>query len=360
VTFARIGCIALVLVTACGKGKDAAAGGGGEGGGGAGGMPPSPVEVVAARQDTVVDAIDATGQVEAIQSIELKPDQEGRVVKLTVAEGSDVAAGAVLIEIDDRELSAQVARAEAERDLARQALARTKDLLEQKASSTSDLERAEATARSTQADLDLLQVRLERTRVRSPFAGVVGQRYVSLGDYVTTSSRLVSLQTVNPQRIAFTVPERFATRLKRGQRVAFRVAALPGQEFIGEVDFVDPVVQLPARTILIKALVPNGRRQLQSGMFAEARLATETRPKAVVIPEDAIVPLQSVNYVWVNTAGKAARREVVLGVRSPGFVEVKSGVEAGEQVVVGGQERLFEGAGVNPTVVERVPTVRND
>lgn len=359
-TVVRKGWMLLVLVAACGKGKDAAAGPGGGGDGGAGGMPPSPVEVVAARQDTVVDAIQANGQVEAIQSIELKPEQEGRVVKLAVNEGADVAQGQVLLEIDDRELSAQVARAEAERDLAKQALARTRDLLEQKASSTSDLERAEATARSTQADLDLLTLRLERTRVRAPFAGVVGQRYVSLGDYVTTGSRLVSLQTVNPQRIAFTVPERFATRLKRGQRVSFQVAALPGQEFVGEVDFVDPVVQLPARTILIKAVVPNGRRQLQAGMFAEARLATETRPRAVVVPEDAIVPLQSVNYVWVAKEGKAARREVVLGVRTTGFVEVRSGVEAGEQVVVGGQERLFEGAGVAPTVVERVPVVRND
>jgi membrane fusion protein (multidrug efflux system) len=356
----RNGWFVLVLVAAaCSKGKDAAGGPGGDPGG-AGGMPPSPVEVVAARQDTVVDAIQANGQVEAIQSIELKPEQEGRIVKLPVTEGADVAAGQVLIEIDDRELAAQVARAEAERDLAQQALSRTRDLLEQKASSTADLEQAEATARSTQADLDLLQLRLQRTRVRAPFAGVVGQRYVSLGDYVTTGSRLVSLQTVNPQRIAFTVPERFATRLKRGQHVSFRVAAVPGQEFVGEVDFVDPVVQLPARTILIKAVVPNGRRQLQAGMFAEARLATETRPQAVVVPEDAIVPLQSVNYVWVAKEGKAARREVVLGVRTTGFVEIRSGVEVGDQVVVGGQERLFEGAGVNPTVVERNPVARND
>lgn len=356
--FVRKSGIALVLlVAACGK-KDAAEGAGAEGGGG--GMPPSPVEVAVARRDTVIDAIEATGQVEAIQSIELKPEQEGRVVKLPVTEGADVAAGAVLVEIDERELAAQVARAEAERDLAKQALARTKDLLAQKASSTSDLERAEATARSSQADLDLLQVRLERTKVRAPFDGVIGQRFVSLGDYVTTGSRLVVLQTVNPQRIAFTVPERFATRLKRGQRVAFRVAALPGQEFIGEVDFVDPVVQLPARTILIKARVPNGRRQLQAGMFAEARLATETRPNAIVVPEDAIVPLQGVNFVWVADSGKAVRREVVLGVRTPGFVEVKSGVESGEQVVVGGQERLFEGAGVMATVVERRPAATND
>ncbi len=354
---ARMGLVGVLLLGACGKGKDDGAPGGM---GGGGGMPPSPVEVAVARQDTVVEAIEATGQVEAVQAIELRPEIEGRIVGLPVTEGSDVAAGAVLVEIDAQELTAQVARAEAERDLARQALARTTDLLAQKASSTADLERAEATARSTQAELDLLQVRLARTRVKAPFAGAVGQRYVSLGDYVTTSSRLVSLQTVNPQRIAFSVPERYATRLRRGQHVTFRVAALTGEEFTGTVDFVDPVVQLPARTILVKALVPNGRRQLQSGMFAEARLATETRPRAVIVPEDALVPLQGANFVWIATDGKAARREVTLGVRTPGFVELRSGVEAGEQVVVGGQERLFEGGGVSPTVVERAPTVRND
>jgi len=237
-------------------------------------MPPSPVEVAVAKKDTVVDLIDANGQIEALQAIELRPEIEGRIVEIMFREGAEVAAQTPLIRIDDQELKAQVARAEAQRDLARQALDRTRDLLAQRASSTSDLERAEATARSTQADLDLLTVRLQRTTIRAPFAGVVGQRLVSLGDYVTTSSQLLSLQTVNPQRVSFTVPERFASRLKRGQTVRFRVAALADQEFEGAVDFVDPVVQLPARTILIKALVPNGRRLLQPGMFVTAKLAT--------------------------------------------------------------------------------------
>ena len=196
--------------------------------------------------------------------------------------------------------------------------------------------------------------------MRAPFAGVVGQRFVSLGDYVTSSTRLMSLQTVNPQRVAFTVPEKFATRLKRGQRVAFRVASLTGQEFEGVVDFVDPVVQLPARTILIKAVVPNPRRQLSAGMFAEARLATEVRPRAVVVPEDALLPLQGAFFVWVSKESKATRRQVGIGVRTPGFVEVKSGVDAGEQVVVGGQERLFEGAALAPTVVERAPVPKSE
>jgi membrane fusion protein (multidrug efflux system) len=347
----------LFVLPACKKKADAAGNGGPGAGGGA---PAMPVEAAVAKQDTVVDAISATGQVEPVQQIELRPEVEGRLVEILVREGSEVAQGQPLFRIDDQELKAEVARAEADRDLANQSLARAKQLTEQNASSAADLERAEAMARMNQAQLDLLKVRLARTTVRAPFGGTSGQRFVSVGDYVTTSDTLATLQTVNPQRIAFAVPERYASRLGRGQRVVFRVASLSGQEFQGTVDFVDPVVRLPARTILVKALVPNGRRQLQAGMFVEVRLATEVRPRAVVVPEDAIVPLQRAYYVWVVTDGKASRHQVEIGVRSPGFVEIKSGVQAGEQVVVGGQERLAEGAPVMATVVERGPVIPGD
>ncbi|MGH7675182.1 MAG: efflux RND transporter periplasmic adaptor subunit [Gemmatimonadales bacterium] len=347
---ALIGVAALVAgASAC---KKAASGGGPQGGGG---MPPMPVEVAVALQDTVVDAIAATGQVEALQSVDLRPGVEGRIVDILVHEGEAVARGRALFKVDDAELRAQVARAEAERDLAVQALARTRQLVAQSASSAADLERAEATARSSEAEYELLAIRLERTTVRAPFAGVVGRRVVSLGDYVNTSTPLVSLQTVNPQRAAFQVPERYAERLRLRQLVSFRVAALPGQEFIGEVDFVDPVVRLPGRTIMITAVVPNPRRQLQAGMFIEAKLATEIRPSATVIPEDAVIPLQGLNIVWVAKDGKAERREVTLGVRTAGFVEVRAGVDAGEEVVVAGAERLMPGAPVMPRVVERGP-----
>jgi membrane fusion protein (multidrug efflux system) len=312
-----------------------------------------PVEAAAARSDTVVDAILATGQIEALQSIELRPEVEGRLVRILVPEGSLVARGTPLFKIDDAELKAQTAQVEAERDLARQSLGRTRDLLSQKASSQAELERAEATMRSSEAQLERLKVRLDRTLVRAPFTGVLGQRFVSLGDYVTSDTRLAALQTVSPQRASFQVPERYAEQLKPGLEVTFRVASLPGREFTGKVDFVDPVVQLPGRTILVKAQVPNRRRELQAGMFIEARLATAVRPNAVVIPEDAILPLQGTNFVWVVADGKATRRQVELGVRTPGFVEVRSGVENHEQVVVGGQERLAEGAPVQAQLVDR-------
>src|SRR6266581_3185489 len=330
-----------IAAGACKKGK---AGGPDPAGGGGGAPMGMPVEVVVARTDTVRDEISATGQIEAVQSIDLRPEVDGRIVEILIREGQEVEQGTPLFKVDDAQLKAQVAQLEAQRDLA-----------QQNASSTADLEKAEAEARSAQAQYDLQRIRLERTTVRAPFAGVVGQRYVSLGDYVTSSTQLASLHTVNPQRAAFQVPERFAHELRPGQRVSFRVAAIAGRDFTGEVDFVDPVVQLPGRTILVKARVPNSARLLQPGMFIEARLVTAVRPQAVVVPEDAVVPAEGSSFVWVVVAGKADRRKVNLGVRTPGFVEVTDGVKAGDQVVTGGLAMLAPGAPVMPRVVERKP-----
>ena len=336
---------AVVVAAACKKGGQSGAGGGGFAG--------LPVEVAVAKSDTVRDEISATGQIEALQSIDLRPEVEGRITDFLVREGQEVDKGTPLFKVDDAQLQAQVAQLAAQRDLADQALTRTKELVQQHASSSADLERAEATSRSAQAEYDLARIKLDRTTVRAPFAGIVGQRYVSLGDYVTSSSRLISLHTVNPQRASFQVPERYARSLGLGQEVTFRVAALPGRDFTGEVDFVDPVVLLPGRTILVKARVPNSHRLLQPGMFIEARLVTAMRPKAIVVPEDAVVPLSGADYIWVVDSNKVQRRPVTLGVRTPGFVEIADGVKAGEQVVVGGLEMLQPGMPVRPTVVTR-------
>jgi len=313
-----------------------------------------PVEVAAAIRDTVVDAIAATGQIEAIQSIELRPEVSGRITDILVREGQEVGDGTALFKVDDAELKAQVAQAEAERQLARQALERTKQLIAQNASSTSDLEQSEAKSRGADANYDLLKTRLDRTVVRAPFGGAVGRRLVSIGTYVSPQTPLITLQSVNPQFASFDVPERYADQLRRGQLVSFQVAALPGKNFSGEVVFVDPVVELPGRTILVKARVPNPERRLQAGMFIEARLATDIRPNAVVVPEDAILPLQGQTYIWVVKAGKADRRQVTLGVRTAGWAEIEAGpVDAGDSVVVGGAERLFPGANVMAQVVDR-------
>lgn len=313
-----------------------------------GGMPPMPVDVAVARQEDVVDAVRATGRIDAMQAVDLRPDEQGRIVELLFREGQVVAAGTPLIRIDDAVLKAQAERAAADRDLARQQLERVKRLRADNAASPADLERAEASARGAEASASMLSLQVERTTVKAPFGGVVGQRFVSAGDYVTTSTKLLTLQTTDPQRVVIEVAERHAAALAPGQRIEFTVAAHPGRVFTGVVDFIDPVVQSANRTIMVKARAPNPGRLLKSGMFIEARLATATRPNAVVVPEDAIQPLRTANVVWAVVDGKASRREVQLGARAPGVVEIVSGVKAGEQVVVGGLERMGEGMAVAP------------
>ncbi len=137
--------------------------------------------------------------------------------------------------------------------------------------------------------------------------------------------------------------------------MGFRVAALPGKDFVGTVEFVDPAVRLPARTVTVKALVPNPRNELHPGMFLEAKLATAVRAAATVIPEDAVLPVQGKTFAYVVTDGKAERREIVIGVRTPGYVEVREGILVGDQVAVSGLERLTDGAPVKAQVVERSP-----
>ena len=351
------GVLVLVVIAVLTFGRGGTAKAGGPAGGGPPSMPPMPVDVDTARYQSVVDAVRATGRIEALQAVELRPDEQGRVVALYFFEGQSVGRNAPLVRIDDAMLRAQAERASAERDLARQQLDRVRSLRQQNAASAADLERSEATARSAAAALAVLQLQIARSTVRAPFSGVVGQRFVSVGDYVTTSTPLLTLQTVDPQRAVIEVPERYAVRLRPGQTVAFTVAAEPGRIFNAIVDFIDPVVQTANRTIMVKARAPNANRVLRPGMFIEARLATATRMNAIVVPEDAVQPLRTANVVWAIDAGKASRRVVQLGARSQGVVEVLSGVKAGELVVVGGLERMAEGMPVAGHPRAKTPAV---
>ncbi|MBA3341883.1 MAG: efflux RND transporter periplasmic adaptor subunit [Gemmatimonadaceae bacterium] len=347
-TVVAIAAILLIAALTMGRrgnavAQGAAGPGGAAGAGGPPAMPPMPVDVDTARVRSVVDAVRATGRIEAVQAVELRPDEQGRVTGLMFREGQFVARGTPLVRMDAAMLRAQAERADADRDLSRQQLDRVRRLRAENAATPADLERADAAARSATAALAVLQVQIARSTVRAPFAGVVGQRFVSVGDYVTPATRLLTLQTVDPQRAVIEVPERHAVALRSGQTVEFNVAAEPGRTFAARVDFIDPVVQRANRTIMVKGLAPNPGQILRPGMFIEARLATATRANAIVIPEDAVQPLRTANIVWVVDKGKASRREVQLGARSQGVVEVASGVTAGELVVVGGLERMAEG-----------------
>ena len=209
----------------------------------------------------VVDAITATGQIEPLQSIELRPEVDGRLVQIMVREGALVSQGNSALQGGRRRAQGPGGPGPGRPRPGPAGADPTRALLADKAAAPADVERPRPRCGAPRRG-SICSNRLDRTVVRAPFTGVAGQRLASLGDYVNNSTR-PHPQTVHP-RAAFQVPERYADQLKVGQRCSSG-SPRRRRDFTGTVDFVDPRVQLPSRSITIKALVPNPRRELASG-----------------------------------------------------------------------------------------------
>jgi membrane fusion protein (multidrug efflux system) len=342
----------LLLAAACGDGGEEAA---------QQGPPPAPaVEVAEVRREPVSVRAASVGTLEAEQRVELRAEVEGVVAAIPVAEGAVVGRGETLVRLDARELAAQVeaaeaaaARAETEAENLRVRLERNRGLLEAGAISPQALDDLEssydaARARTAEAEANLRITRrgLEKAVVRAPFAGRVGARDVYVGDYLQEGDVLMEVVDDDPLRVEFDLPEEYLGRVEPGSPVTVSARSLPGRELAGRVAFVAPRVSPETRTVGIEAEVPNPEGLLTPGQFVEVSIELELRPDAVVVPEEAVVPRGGENFLFVVADGTAELREVRLGERVPGRVEVTSGVEAGERVVVAGQQKIQDGSAV--------------
>lgn len=329
----------------------------------AGGQGPqaTPVEVTQARRDALSVRLTSVGSLQADNIVEIRPETDGMVAAIPVDEGETVRRGAVLVRLDARELAAELAAAEAavrragtERANLETRLERNRGLYEKGAISAQTLDDLEtgrdaAAARLEEAEAqrDLAARELEKTVVTAPFAGTAGARDLYPGDYVTTGQPLFILVDDDPLRVEFTVPEQFLDRLELGSPVRVRVRSRPDADFTGRVVFVSPRVEPQSRTVAMKAEIPNQDGELRAGQFADVELELERRGDALLVPESAVVPRGGENFVFVvDEDGAARERRVELGARELGRVEIRSGVEAGERVVLAGQQRLRDGAPV--------------
>jgi len=211
--------------------------------------------------------------------------------------------------------------------------------------SRSQFEQIEATMKSNLARMDAARARLADTYIRAPFAGRVGLRRVSLGALVTPGTVITTLDDTNTIKVDFAVPEMQLGSLARGQKVVARTSAYPGRDFSGTVASIDSRVDAATRSVVVRATVPNRDGALKPGMFMTVELTQDERP-ALVIPEEALVPEQARQFVFVAKNGVADKREVTLGRREPGFVEITDGLAAGEAVVIEGTLKLRHGTPV--------------
>ena len=318
----------------------------------AAGPPPVAVEIVAVPRETIVDLVELVGQLEAEESVELRPDTSGVVRTVGFEEGDEVEAGALLFELRDDEQRAKRHEAEANLTLAEDELRRTRALAQQKTVSQSELDRAVANAAAARARRDLAQAELERMHVRAPFDGVLGARQVSPGDRVSTTTILGRIDAVERLRLLFTLPEAVLNLAQVGNSVEIAVAPYPDERFPGTVYFVAPTLDPINRRLGLKAWVPNAGQRLKPGLFANIQLEVARHPDALVVPEAAIAYDADGVFVWRVTAAQSVERvPVALGIRERGRVEVTQGLAAGDRIVAAGTHKVAPGV----TVREAAP-----
>lgn len=344
-TSARILAAALLLVAGCGR----------QGGGGAsGGEMIVRVVTHTGRRQPVDETISLVGTLEADELVEVKSELDGRIRTIAFEEGQPVRAGQLLIQLDTDKLQASLEEAEANLRLAEASRRRYEALAGTVAVSRQELDQAVAAAEASSAAVALLRAQLQDAAITAPFDGVVGERLVSPGQFVTKGQTLTFLVDADPMKAAVHAPERYLSQLREGHVVELRVAAYPDEPFRGTVAFIDPQLDEATRTALVKAAVPNPEGRLRSGMLATARLALRVRDQALVIPETALLQQGDVISVFIVGPDDVAQpRPVTAGLRIPGGVEITAGLTEGERVVVEGLQKLRPGAKVKTREAEQ-------
>ena len=295
--------------------------------------------------------VEALGTTRANESVDIRPLVSQRIVAIHFEGGERVQAGHVLVELQSAEARAEVASARAELAESENQLRRARQLYQTKAVSTSELDQRATRRDADRAVLDAAEARLADTQVRAPFDGVLGLRRVSLGSYATPDTVIVTLDDTSVIKLDFAVPETALARIAPGLPIVARSAAWSDHPFAGTVASLDTRVDPVSRTLPVRALLPNERGRLRPGMFLTVQLV-RADISALVVPESAIVPERSRQYVFVvGSEGEVERRQVQTGRRTPGWVAVEKGLSDGELVIIEGTQKARPGKPVR--IVER-------
>ncbi len=325
---------------------------GGCGGNNAGGgftPPPTPVETAFVTPRTVTDRFEAVGTVDAGESILVVAEIEGVVESIPYEEGGFVRKGDLIAQLDDDQLAAEMARAEALRDQRQASFDRIKTVVDLGAGAPQDLDDAAAALKVTEADVRLAETRLRKTRITAPFSGLVGARRISPGAFLRPGGVVTELAQIDEVRLNFSVPERYLSQLKRGSEVTVSTTAFPDYELAGTIDVVEPILDAGTRSARVVARVRNPGRRFRPGMSANVAAVLSQRQDALTVPAEAVFVDGAQPYVFrLAEDSTVTRAAVTLGTRLPDIVEVVAGLDQGDRVVRAGHQKLYDGAKVAP------------
>ncbi len=310
------------------------------------------VEAVKVESLSLPQTITAVGSLRSDESVTLRPEVAGRISKIAFQEGQRVAKGILLVQLDPAVPEAETQQARANLTLARTKYDRAVDLAKSNFISSQAKDEADNNLKIAEASLQLAQAKLAKTDLRAPFSGIIGLRSVSVGDYVKEGADLVNLESIDPLKVDFRVPEIYMRQVQVGQALQIQLDALPGKTFEGKVLAVNPLIDAAGRSVVIRAVVRNPDTSLRPGMFARVRLITRDAKDALVLPEQALVPQGDQQFVYRIVDGKAVRTKVEVGQRRDAKVEVLSGIAKDDVVVTAGQLKLRDGAAVTVAGVD--------
>jgi membrane fusion protein (multidrug efflux system) len=321
--------------------------------GGTAGAPPSGVapagvsiEATKVSKASMPQGITAVGSLRSDESITLRPEVAGRISAITFREGERVAKGAPLVKLDPSVTEAEAQQARANLTLAKAKYTRAIDLEKKGFISGQARDEAENNLRVSEAILAVAEAKLSKLSIAAPFAGIIGLRSVSVGDYVKEGTDMVNLESVDTLKVDFRVPEIYLTQVRVGQSLQLTLDAMPGKNYEGTVFAINPLIDAAGRSVVIRAQVRNQSTALRPGMFARVRLLTRDVQDTLVVPEQAIVPQGDEWYVYRVVDSKAQRTKVEIGQRRDGKTEIVGGLQDGDVVVTAGQLKLRDGVTV--------------
>lgn len=281
------------------------------------------------------------GTLRADQAITLRSELTGKIDAIHFTDGQDVDQGDLLLEIEDDELQAELSSAREQLAFATTSARRLQDLFASGSVNANERDDAVSQRDVLRAEVQRLQARLDKTRIRAPFAGTLGLRQISQGELIEANTPITTLQTLDNLQVDFSVPERYSSEIGPGTRLVLNVAGQP-REFEAVVRAVDPRVDTDTRTLTVRADIDNGERALLPGNYARVELVTR-HEDALVVPSIAV--LQSLDAISVFTVedGVAVRRRVETGQRTEGEVEILRGLEPGAEIITSGIQSVREG-----------------
>ena len=307
-------------------------------------MPPTVIKTVKVEKKIWQDSILAIGSLSAFQGTILSPEISGRITKVYFTEGQEVKAGDLLIEIYPDIIKAELNKARAQLTKSKLDYDRYLKIYKLGYVDKSTLDGYKAALDSNQADVDNYQAQLRQRLITAPFDGTVGVLRVNVGDYINAGTPMVSLQSIDPIRVDFSVPEVYLSQLRVGNEIIINSKAFV-DKYKGEIYALDSSVDLGTRSINARARIANTERKLVPGSFVEVTIKMQEAHPEIIIPQTAIVYSTAGNYVYRLIDHKAVKTNLVLGKKlTKNMIIVKSGLSAGELIINEGQLKLFDGA----------------